>query len=260
MNTPEYIQFKSRAGNYAVFGILFGLLFPILGSILALQERSIPLSVGALIGLHSSSQMMWILDAVPLFLGIVFHIAGRNEDSSLNIQVNLSRLITQKMSEVQHSHQIQRRLNSLLSTALEGLPLQEQLEQSLEIILSCPQLGILRMGGIFLVDENQPGILKPSVHQNMDTAMLRNFHGHIDEGYGKQLDGLQLDEHYEIPIMLGKEVLGVMVLYPKAGHVLNPGETAFLQAAANALAGMIQRKRLEKHIHLQGLALETTEM
>jgi K+-sensing histidine kinase KdpD len=204
--------------------------------------------------------MMWILDTVPLFLGIVFHIAGRNEDSFLNIQFNLSRLASQKTAEAQHAHQLEILLNSLLSTAIKDLSLKEQLQQSLEIVLSCPSLTISQKGGIFLADEHRPESLRLAVYKNVDAATLNTFQGCTREDHANQPERPTSDELYHVPIMLGKETLGMIVLFTETGHVQTAREARFLEAVANTLAGIIHRDRLERHIYLQRLTLESTEV
>ncbi|MEW6405435.1 MAG: PAS domain S-box protein, partial [Chloroflexota bacterium] len=280
MNTDRSIRLQSKRVKYAVFGILFGFLFPILGSSLALWEKAIPLSFQALIELQRTSQLMWIIDSAPIFLGALSYFAGRKQDGLLNIQMNLTTLVTQKMAEAQQSHQIQILLNSLLSIGLENLTLEEQLKQSLDVILSSPSLTLRPKGGIFLPDDYQPGVLKLFVHKNMDPALLTTcdriavgqclcgraaasgkiiFTDSLDEQHEIQYEGMDAHGHYNVPVMLGKEVLGVIVLYVEAGHKQHPREVAFLEAAANTMAGIIQRKRVETRIHLQSIALESAE-
>ncbi|MBI5840373.1 MAG: PAS domain S-box protein [Chloroflexi bacterium] len=280
MKIPAPPRWRSKTSRYTLFGIFFGLLFPLLGSILALWERSIPVSLQAILELQKNSPLLWIIDTAPLFLGIFANIAGRRQDSLLDIQANLSALVEKQVDEMRQSNQVQTLLNMLLTIGLENLSLNEQLKQSLEIILSTPPLNALSKGGIFLADDDEPGVLKLFAHKNLSEPLLNtcalvpygrclcgkvastgklNFSSRIDHNHETHYEGMQPHGHYNIPITLENKILGVIVLYLEEGHQSNPREIAFLEVAASALAGIIQRKRVEKRIRLQGVALEAAE-
>jgi diguanylate cyclase (GGDEF)-like protein/PAS domain S-box-containing protein len=52
--------------------------------------------------------------------------------------------------------------------------------------------------------------------------------------------------HYSLPLLAGGEVLGVLVLYLPAGHPRLADEQEFLEAVADALAGVLRRDRMEQ--------------
>ena len=55
--------------------------------------------------------------------------------------------------------------------------------------------------------------------------------------------------HYCVPIVYLEQVLGVLNLYIREGHVAQFYIEEFLIAYANTLAGIIMRKRTEEELH-----------
>lgn len=166
------------------------------------------------------------------------------------------------------SYQAQSVLNSLLSLALEDQTLEEMLDRALNVILTIPWLPTLPKGGIFLVDESLNTLALKS-HKNLDASLLtmcgRVPFGHclcgraaaeaktqfancVDTRHDNTYAGMQPHGHYNIPILLRDEALGVLVLYLDAGRARDPREEAFLEAVTSVLASMIRDKQAEREL------------
>ncbi|MBI4630592.1 MAG: PAS domain S-box protein [Chloroflexi bacterium] len=162
-------------------------------------------------------------------------------------------------------------LGSLLHLGLENAPLDELLPKILREILSIPWMSLAPKGGIFLV-EDQPGMLVLKAHQEMPPSLqavcARVAFGHclcgraaasrqiqftdcVDERHDNHYDGMTDHGHYNIPILRGEKVLGVIVLYLPVGHQSAKSAMPFLRAVADSVAGIIERKRAEKTLHNQ---------
>lgn len=72
---------KTNAQRYALAGASFGLLFPILASLIRIWESGLPVSFSSLLAVQLTSPLLWIIDTAPLFLGIFAAIAGRRQDA-----------------------------------------------------------------------------------------------------------------------------------------------------------------------------------
>ena len=171
--------------------------------------------------------------------------------------------------EIQHrQRQI---INKLLEIGLSDLTLKEQIEYALREIISVPWLPFMPRGGIFLV-EDQPETLVLTAKHNLDPALTRlcalvpfgrclcgraaqfrqiQFTDCINDDHENLYEGMSPHGHYNVPILRGEEVLGVIVLYLPEGHKQKEDEIRFLQAAANALAGIIGRKRVEEKLRIR---------
>lgn len=74
--------------TYALYGALFGLCFPLIGTII--QAASYPehfgLSAGGMWKAARESPLLWIIFTAPFFLGVFASLAGRRQDQILAIE------------------------------------------------------------------------------------------------------------------------------------------------------------------------------
>jgi PAS domain S-box-containing protein/putative nucleotidyltransferase with HDIG domain len=171
-------------------------------------------------------------------------------------------------AEIIRSNQNQTIINTLLQLALQDISLTEKLEQALEIILSTPWFSILPKGAIFLADK-EDDTLKMIVHSNLDQG-LQIACAIVKPGIclcGKAAADQELlfsasgsphhkahvgeseeHSHYNVPISLGKRLLGIFVLYLPKEHSSDKKEIEFLRTVANTLAGLIDRAKAQEKI------------
>lgn len=71
---------KTYTGQYALLGVLFGLLFPILATGAYLLNAGLSLTLGNIIAAHMMEPLLWIIDTAPLFLGLFAAVAGYRQD------------------------------------------------------------------------------------------------------------------------------------------------------------------------------------
>ncbi|WP_210397158.1 ATP-binding protein [Motiliproteus sediminis] len=154
-------------------------------------------------------------------------------------------------------------VNGLLQLALQPLSLRETLRRALGLVTSAQWLPTEAKGGVFLADE-QSCQLTLFVHEGLDPELqqlcAKVAYGHcicgrvasqrqvvfcsdIDERHETRPAGMEPHGHYAVPIESGDKLLGVLVLYLKAGHQQNAQETAFLETVAHTMGALIQRAR-----------------
>jgi len=168
---------------------------------------------------------------------------------------------------IRREYLFQRTISSILEMALEPLPLTKQLNRIMGAILSMPFLSAQDMGSIYLLDEDDPQVLKLKAQHGLPES-VRTRCDRIS--FGKCLCGLSAtgrkivfadcrDErheitcidlgshaHYCIPIVSGDQtVLGVMNLYLREDHRRDPHEENLLISVANTVAGIIQRHQAQ---------------
>ncbi len=66
--------------QFTLFGAVFGLMFPVAGTILEVFLQGLPLGWASLREVQRSQPLLWIIDSAPLVLGWVFSLAGRRQD------------------------------------------------------------------------------------------------------------------------------------------------------------------------------------
>ena len=163
---------------------------------------------------------------------------------------------------LQRNHATQTVLNSLLRVSMENISLEELMERALDEILKGPPVPFISGGDVTLFDEEAgtPLVIasRGAGAGGKDAPIPL---GTISCGVGARETEIHLTDRmvpnggttagsccYCVPILSGEKSLGVMHLHVRDGHRRRRSEEEFLLAVANALAGIIMRKRAEKSV------------
>lgn len=93
---------RNNTRKYALAGAFFGLLFPILATLIRVLESRLPLNISNMLVVQSTDPLLWIIDTAPVFLCIFAVLAGRRQDS-LEHTNRLLRAKEQELKSAQHS-------------------------------------------------------------------------------------------------------------------------------------------------------------
>ncbi len=212
---------------------------------------------------HIDGTEAWVfVTKIPWYnkKGEIVGIIGVSRDITDLKLTEENRLFNQRLQDILHG---------LLAISLRAIPLTEQLEYALKKILSIPWLPFSPKGGIFII-ENEPGVLVLKAHRDLHTSLQTIcarvpfgqclcgraaasqeivFADCIDERHDNIYEGIIPHGHYCVPILSsGKNLLGVLVLYLQDGHLRLKEEEDYLNAIANALGGIIERKQAAEEI------------
>ncbi|MBF0380636.1 MAG: diguanylate cyclase [Magnetococcales bacterium] len=194
----------------------------------------------------------WLQSGIRYYAAVMRNITKRKESEKDNERVQQSRIA----------------ISSLLKISLEPITLEEQLEKALNIILSVPWLTLQSKGSIFLMDDEKNELVLVAhrgLADHLLTACARIpmgyclcgraakektliYSDHMDHRHDVTFNGIQPHGHYCVPVLFQGKLLGVVNSYIPDGHERNPEETEFLQAMANTMAGLIERKRMEERL------------
>jgi putative methionine-R-sulfoxide reductase with GAF domain len=178
---------------------------------------------------------------------------------------------------VRHAEERARRLAdaqkviaTILELAIPERPIEALLQEALDLILWIPWLSIERKGAIFLV-ENDPGTLVMAASRGLDMPLLSScsrvpfgtclcgqaaasgaavYAADLDERHTTRYLGIAPHGHYCVPIRSGNTTLGVINTYLVAGHEPSAIDFEFLMAVADALAGVLIRRRVTSECDL----------
>lgn len=186
-----------------------------------------------------------------------------------------------KLAELarQNNSEEQSALNAILRISLENIPIKEQFERVLDIILALSWLPIEPKGGIFQVhkgDDALTMIAQRGLAPILLSACARVPFGYclcgraaasreiqyascLDQRHDITYPEIKPHGHYNVPIMSNRVVLGVMVLYLKHGHVQQDREFEFLTSVASTLAGMITHRLTQDELLENRSRLEQTQ-
>jgi len=95
--------FKTEKSNYALYGALFGLAFPIGAIFLELFLRNLSFTLQNIIYLHQEIILLWMIDSAPLWLGIFAMLAGIKQDSVISTVSRMQEVITEKTKHLEES-------------------------------------------------------------------------------------------------------------------------------------------------------------
>jgi putative nucleotidyltransferase with HDIG domain len=188
---------------------------------------------------------------------------NNNEKSTLLTNETCLLCIQERLNR---NHDTQMVINSLLRLSMEDMSLDELLRAALDMVLNIPWLSLQSQGAIFLVAK-ESNILEMVIQNNLPHALKKQcarvpfgrclcgraalyrkiqFSNKLDDRHEIRYAGVTPHGHYCVPIIFANQILGVINLYVKEGHVRKQEEEEFLMAVSDTLAGMIIRKRNEE--------------
>ncbi len=192
--------------------------------------------------------------------GRLFLVLDVTQESRL--QARLSRI-----------NQEQEVINRLLRVAQESDTLDDFLDRALEEVLSIPWLQVADQGGIFLLEGEPPQLVlraQHNLHPEIARACSRvemgqclcglaaaqrrvQYAAQVDERHSTRYPDMEPHGHYNVPILRGDALLGVMVFYLEAGHPHREEEVGFLRTVADVIGMGIEQKRIEEVIRRHAL-------
>jgi diguanylate cyclase (GGDEF)-like protein/PAS domain S-box-containing protein len=161
-------------------------------------------------------------------------------------------------------------LSELLRISALPIPLKDLLGRSLDALLALSWLSLLPKGDVFLVvrDDKGEDCLQLVAERNLGpvAAMCAEIRygqclcglvavtrqpihtAGVDERHDLRYEGMEPHGHYNIPILSGESLLGVLVCYLPDGAGQNVDQSAFLQRWAGVLALAIELRRSEREL------------
>ena len=92
--------FSSTASRYFLFGVFFGLLFPVMGFILEIYSMGLPLIFASVKEVQKSHPVMWLVDLAPVILSISFGLAGWRQDQVKKLTTDLDKRLKNGTDEL----------------------------------------------------------------------------------------------------------------------------------------------------------------
>lgn len=159
--------------------------------------------------------------------------------------------------------------NYLLRGALtEDHTLEEEMQAALEMILGISWVSLLAKGSIFLLDEErnelvmvaQKDLARPLLTLCARLRMGQCLCGRaaqsreilftncLDHQHEIRFEGMSEHGHICVPILRGEQLLGVINLYVAHGHQFKPLYKEQMTSIANAMAEVIERRKLDQRL------------
>jgi PAS domain S-box-containing protein len=171
---------------HLLFGLGFGVLFPLCGTIIEIIARELDFSWNSVMTIQSSP-LMWLMDSAPFFLSISFGLAGWRQAQLVSLTANLDKRLQEGTSELTLANK-KLEEDMLVLRGLESVI--ERGKKEWETIFDT----IVDM--IFMVDSN--GNVMRCNH-----AVIDRFHTSFPNVLGKPLIGLLYPNAPETQLQLG---------------------------------------------------------
>ncbi|MFH1532617.1 MAG: HD domain-containing phosphohydrolase [Pseudomonadota bacterium] len=168
-------------------------------------------------------------------------------------------------------------LGRLLRKAIVAASMPDMLQDILDELLALPWLAVQAKGSIFLARDDDALVMVAQT--GLDDALLDTcktvpfgtclcgraaatretvFAGRIDERHDRHFPGMTEHGHYCVPILADEQLYGVINLYIAADHERIPGEQAFLEAIADAVAITLRVDEYQGQLEEQIVQLKHT--
>ncbi len=206
------------------------------------------------------------------------HIADEREGMAPPASIEFIESMAPLIGEAVHRFSVEEEIEAQLRTqivlgkflhiSLEAASLEEQLQHTLDLLLSLPWISLQSKGSIFLAEEDSKTLVR-KVQRGLARELLAVcsevpfgkchcgqaaathqivFADCADARHDMHYPGMPSHGHYCVPILSGDRLIGSMCLYVDAGHRRKPAEETFLVSVADVLAGIIRRKQSEKRV------------
>jgi len=216
-------------------------------------------------------------------LAITFNLMIESINSrTLELKALNEKLIEENSAHKQTKATLQRRnqnqtiMNRILNISLEPYDLEKILDLVLDVILEIPWIPLTKTAAIFTVRDNPTELIMTAyrgLSSDLESRCARLPFGKCVCGLAAESKKIQfiicsdnrhdirphaMDSHghYCVPILSEDKVLGVLNLYISEKHRRLEEEEIFLQAVANILAGIINRKKMEEQLKIYSQSLE----
>lgn len=284
---------QNETQRYALFGFLFGLLFPITATSIRIFERGIPFNLAGASIVQASDPLLWIIDTAPFVLGYIAMLAGKRQDSSLQrenaltqkeeeliaIQNTLEQRVNERTDALEKQSLYLRMAAEIAKDAASSKDLTELLERAGQLIRD--RFGFYHVG-FFLLDANKEFAILTSSPTDAGKKMISDGHK-LRVGYtgivgraastGEARIVLETDHDISyfsnpilphtksemaIPLKVEKDTIGVLDIQNDQTKSFSTDDVAVIQILADQLAIAIERVRLLEQVEQSLKDLEQT--
>jgi GAF domain-containing protein len=173
--------------QYTLFGVLFGLLFPLIATLWGIYARGLPIDLASILIIQTTQPLYWMIDTAPLFLGIFACYGGVHHAQALQLNQELEQSLQERSQMVNQLDSLRADLELVVEKQVVQLQasarvareaaaihdLHELLNQTTTLISDL--FGFYHTG-IFLLDENGEYAVLKATNSKGGQRMLTSGH------------------------------------------------------------------------------------
>lgn len=269
----------SETQKYALSGAIFGLLFPVIATVIRLQVLGLPFNLSTVESVQATDPLLWIIDSAPLFLGLFAAFAGRRQDNLQKLNDDLRQqgmeLETAKSTLEERvrarTADLTRRASQLqtISVAARAITGVQDLDSLLSDISNSvsERFGYYHVG-VFLLDESgEHAVLRAANSEGGKRMLMRQHQLRLDNnsivGYTAFLNEPRIaldvgtDSVYfnnpdlpetrsemALPLRAGRRLFGVLDMQSTRSNAFAQDDISVLEILADQIAIAIENARL----------------
>lgn len=112
---------KDARVQYAIYGALFGLMFPVIATLFDAMIRETGFGISDLIEVQKTQPLHWIIDTAPLFLGIFACLAGIKQQEVVEANEGLERKVEQRTEMLHEQNEELRTMQDELEDSIHRI-------------------------------------------------------------------------------------------------------------------------------------------
>jgi len=269
-----------------IFGVLFGLLFPIAGTLIQIWSMGAPLNASPLLLAQEQNIVLLIVDTAPIILGFLFYMIGQREATlqesnrhmqaalqiSKDTQDTLERRVVERTQELEEETLRVRSAAEVARDIASAPSLDELLARASALIMERFKFDHT---GIFLLDDKKEyAVLRASPTEEGRQLLANNHRLRVGEQgiVGKVAatgqarialdtgaDAIYFNNPFlpgtrsemALPLKTINEVLGVLDIQSRQPQAFSQEDMEIMQITADQLAIGIERIRLLQQVETQ---------
>lgn len=265
--------------KYALMGIGFGLLFPIVAVVIRMLASGVAFSLSSIAAVHADDPLLWIIDTAPIILGSFAALAGRRQDQVkaliLQLRAKESEMLLQheelEKRVEERTSRLSRRTEQLRSASYIARQTAEIQDLS-AILNNVAELVTVQFGfyhtGIFLINETGDQAILQAASSEGGRQMIENGHslavgtqgivGYVASHKKSRIaldvgaDAVFFNNPYlpmtrseaAIPLMIRNKVLGILDIQSDKPQAFSLEDLDILETLADQVAIAIENARL----------------
>jgi putative methionine-R-sulfoxide reductase with GAF domain len=264
IDNEEVVEVRgiSSRTHYLFLGIIFGFLFPVFATIMAILGRGMPFHLSSFVEIQRVEPLLWIIDTAPIFLGLFAALVDFREDQLRSVYASLLRQKKETLQLQELTQQVQQQAAQLkiiieISRQITTLL---RLDEVLTYVVSRIQTEFdFYHVHIYLIEEDSDDLvmaegsgdvgrqLKEKGHRLpagrgiVGTVSSTNEHflsNNVNEVLNFVRNPLLPDTNSElaVPLRKGEQVLGVLDVQSEQINRFTQDDVSLLQSIANQTA------------------------
>ena len=265
--------------RYTLLGATFGLLFPLVSSLLWIYQHNLSPSLENLIQVQINNPLQWIINTAPLFLGLFAYFAGVRQDRVAQINKELKFSVAAREQLIDELEDTRGDLEMIVGKQVTELKAAAQVAREAANIRNLEELlqktvhlisdkFAFYHAGIFLVDDVEIYAVLQAASSDGGQNMLARNHklkigkvgivGHVarsgiprialdvgtDAVYFNNPDMPQTRSEMALPLKVRDKVIGVLDIQSTEANAFTQEDISILQTLTDQIALAIDNARL----------------